>query len=270
MERRKLRACILDALYSGGPVVPFFDFFEIDIIEALSKQLLTALEALTPAALDEANIAMLEDEQGIYLLYYKAALVYVGKTENSLPKRLRDHRQKVSGRKNIDLSDMGFKCLYVHRNWTALAPETALIRFFKDAGEGGCAWNGNGFGPHDPGRDRETTNKPPDGFDAQYPIREEWLCDWVDVRDWNCRELLLSLKSNLPYLLRFQTTDKNRFRDGHPDYNDVVVPVPRESMTAAELVGLVASLLPGWQATAFPSHMILYKETRPYTHGKKL
>ena len=249
--------------------MPFAAHFEIDIIEALSVQLLAALSDLTPAPLDESRIASLEDGQGIYLLYYKTTLVYVGKAA-SLPKRLTDHQRKIAGRKNIALADMTFKCLLIHPNWTALAPETALIQHFKTADDRKCAWNGNGFGPHDPGRDRETTNKPPDGFDAQYPIQEEWICDWIEAREWNCRELLLSLKRGLPYLLRYQVSNRTRYRGGHPDYNDDVLLVPHANMTAAELLGFIARRLPGWQATAFPSHMILYKEERAYTHGRKL
>ena len=38
--------------------------------------------------------------------------------------------------------------------------------------------------------------------------------------------------------------------------------------TATELLRLIAQALPEWQATAFPSHMILYKEDRAYVHGK--
>ena len=249
--------------------MPFVERFEINIIDALSVQLLTALDVLTPAPLDEPRIDSLGNEQGIYLLYHKGTPVYVGKA-SSLPKRLRDHRRKIAGRKSIALADVAFKCLYVHPNWTALAPEAALIRYFKAAGNGECAWNGNGFGPHDPGRDRETTDKSPDGFDAQYPIREDWECDWVEAREWNCRELLLSLKGNLPYLLRYQVLDENRYRAGHPDYNDVVMLVPHANMTAAKLLGLIARCLPGWQATAFPSHMILYKENQAYRHGQVL
>ena len=41
-------------------------------------------------------------------------------------------------------------------------------------------------------------------------------------------------------------------------------------MTAEELLRTIAEALPGWQATAFPSHMILYKESRRYTYGEVL
>jgi hypothetical protein len=81
--------------------------------------------------------------QGVYQLFYKGALVYVGQAR-SLKKRLGEHHEKISGRQHIDVADMGFKCLYVHPNWMALAPEDALIQYHRKLGEGTCPWNGNG------------------------------------------------------------------------------------------------------------------------------
>jgi hypothetical protein len=48
----------------------------------------------------------------------------------------------------------------------------------------------------------------------------------------------------------------------------MTVNVPQDGMTARDLLRTVAEALPSWQATAFPSHMILYKEQRTYTHGE--
>ncbi len=244
----------------------YFASFEIDIISALSTQLLDKLTQLSPAPLDPEHLNALSSEQGIYQLFHREQLVYVGKAD-SLKKRLNEHRFKIVGRKNIDVEDMSFICLYVHPNWTALAPEDALIKHYKSGSKTECAWNGNGFGPHDPGRDRETTNKPPDGFDAKYPIREDWVCSWVQAGTYDAFELLKILKSNLPYLLRFEMLEK-KSRTPHPSLAGVVVEVPRDAMRADELLVLVAKRLPGWQATVFPSHMILYREKRVYGHGK--
>jgi len=77
------------------------------------------------------------------------------------------------------------------------------------------------------------------------------------------------LKSNLPYLLRFEMLEK-KSRTPHPSLSGVVVEVPRDGMRADELLRLAAKKLPGWQATVFPSHMILYRENRLYGHGKRL
>lgn len=246
----------------------YFDHFEINIISALSAQLLEKLKQLEPAPLDPEYLNALASGQGIYQLYHQQNLVYVGKA-NSLKKRLNEHRDKIRGRQRIDVSEMSFTCLYVHANWTALAPEESLIRHYKASGEGGCAWNGNGFGPHDPGRDRESTDKPTEGFDAKYPIRGDWPCDWIHKGSHDVFELLSSLKRELPFLLRFEMAAK-KSRSPHDAFSGLRVEVLEDGMSATELLVLVAKALPGWQATAFPSHLILYEEKRPYKHGKRL
>ncbi len=164
---------------------------------------------------------------------------------------------------------MAFKCLYVHPNWTALAPEDALIKYHRKFGQGTCPWNGNGFGPHDPGRERETTNKPTEGFDAQFPIRDEWVCAWIKAGEYVVYDVLKLLKGGLPYLLRFETAAP-KSRKPHPDHLATNVKVPSDDIPAKELLRLIAKKLPGWQETAFPGHMILYKEHRVYNHGKNI
>lgn len=242
--------------------------FEIDIISALSQQLIEGFDALTPGPLKKVTIAKIIAEQGVYQLFHNGTLVYVGKADN-LRKRIDEHRIKIEGRRNISTDDISFKCLYVHKNWTALAPEDSLIKYHKaQVAAALCEWNGNGFGPHDPGRNREETNKPPEGFDAKYPIREDWTCKWIRAGDWKVKELLIALKENLPFLLRYQVV--THYRKGHPDYDDVIVRVPRQGMAANELLKLIAHSLPGWQATVFVSHMILYQEHRTYAYGKQL
>lgn len=247
----------------------YYDHFEIDIIQALASQLITAFDQLTLGALTPAHISALPKQQGVYQLYKDGVLIYVGKADN-LPHRLRDHHEKISGRQHITVDQMAFKCLSIHPHWTALAPEETLIKYYKAQNSGYCEWNGNSFGPHDPGRERETTNKLPHGFDAQYPIKDDWICDWIQPGTWNGNDLLRELKRNLPYLLRYETTDAKRWQAGHPDYNTAIISVPRTTMPAHELLRTISQQLPGWQATVFPSHMILYKESRLYAHGTVL
>ncbi len=246
--------------------MPSYANFEIDIISALSSQLVDAFSRLEIGSLAKDQVDLLPRGQGVYKLYHRGSLVYVGKADQ-LGKRLGEHRFKISGRRNIEASEMGFKCLFIHRNWTALAPEGSLIRHYRQAGEGECIWNGNGFGPHDPGRDRETTDKHPEGFDSQYPIRRDWTCDWIASGPHNASALLKRIKSDLPYLLRYET-DRKHSAKPHRDYEDLNITVPRDRMTAEELLCVIAQALPGWQATAFSSHLILYKESREYKHGQ--
>ena len=235
------------------------------MVSALSRQLVRAFDDLDAAPLTDEKLAALSSGQGVYQLYHKGSLVYVGKS-NSLRGRLSQHFNKITGRRNIAATDVTFKCLFVHRNWTALAPEQSLIRYYKSAGAGECPWNGNSFGPHDPGRNRETTNKLPRGFDKSYPIRDDWPCK-IAAGEHQGSDLLLSLKEGLPYLLRYQTETASLKR-GHPDYNDIMIDVPETGMAARDLLRTIAQHLPDWQATVFPSHMILYKEDRSYTHGE--
>jgi hypothetical protein len=54
----------------------------------------------------------------------------------------------------------------------------------------------------------------------------------------------------------------------HADHKDLTITVPQDDMRVRDLLRTIAEALPGWQATAFPSHMILYKEHRAYTHGE--
>lgn len=261
--------------------LPYVDKFEIDIVRALTGQLITKFEKLKVGALSQENIRSIKGRQGVYLLFQGKALVYVGKAK-SLRVRIGKHLRKLEGRRNIDVRKMGFKCLYIHRNWTALAPESSLIRHYRRHRQD-AAWNGNGFGPNDPGRRRETTQKRPDGFDMTYPIRDDWSCDFIESGNWNVYELLLALKKGLPYLLRFQKKDSakgktaklktvNRAAKGkaHPDLVNASVEVPRAGMPARELLKIIADALPKWQATVLPSHMILYREKRKYEYGDVL
>lgn len=241
----------------------FFAHFEIDIVAALAEQLVVAFKQLDEGVLSEANVALVPPEQGVYMLFRNGTLVYAGKADN-LNGRLSQHRRKIIGRRNIVIDEMTFKCLTVHKNWTALAPETSLIEHYKTQ-PGLCEWNGNGFGIHDPGRERETTNKHPDGFDSQFPIREDWPCANVQAQVWNVLDLLIKIKEELPFLLRYEV--ERNYRTGHADYNNVTLAIPANGMSATELLVLLTQTLPGWQSTRFPSHMILYKEVRDYTHG---
>jgi hypothetical protein len=250
--------------------MPFYRPFEIDIITALSQQLVEAFSTLDRGSFTIDNINLVPaPQQGVYELFLDGILVYVGQAKR-LRARLLEHHFKIRGRRNITPEHVSFKCVSVHRNWTALSPETALIRHYKDD-PNACAWNGNGFGPHDPGRNRETTNKSPIGFDVQYPIREDWPCEGITPGEHNGNDLLRMVKEQLPYLLRYQTANRNKWKQGHPDYINLNIAIPEAGMSAQQLLIRIARQLPeGWQLTRFPGHFILYKENRAYAHGAVL
>jgi hypothetical protein len=235
----------------------FCAFFDIDLPRALREQLVEALAKIDTGALTAENLSKVPIERGVYQLYHSGELVYIGKA-NSLRSRLTKHLRKLQGRAKINVSDMSFKCLWMSPNWITLAPEAQLIELYRSQGK--ANWNGNGFGPNDPGAGREDRNQPPALFDKYYPIREDWPCDQVAAAAWNALALLATMKKSLPYLLRFQKSS--------PDYANVEVTVPESGMPAVKLLGTIAAALPpGWQATRFPSHMILYKKIREFNYG---
>jgi hypothetical protein len=235
----------------------FFAHFDLDLVSALADQLVEAFAKLDAGSFTAEHIKQVPTGRGVYQLFRNGTLVYVGKAHN-LRNRLTQHRGKITGRQHLNVGEITFKCLTVPKNWTPLAHEETLINHYKAQG-GICEWNGNGFGPHDPGRQRDTTNKPPEGFDSQFPIREDWSCAPINAGDWNTGKLLAAMKKELPYLLRYDTK--------HDDYKKVNVQVPKAGMSAMELMKLITKALPGWQSTRFPSHMILYKEKREYAQG---
>src|SRR2546423_5476461 len=147
----------------------------LSIPRALADQLAEGLRKLTPAALDEHEISRLGRRPGIYHLYQNGLLVYVGKAEDSLPKRLTEHYRKLIGREKVGA--MTFACLYVDEDLHAVAPERLLIHRYRAAGQ--APWNTNGFGNHDPGRRRDTTAFEADHFDSLYPVRLDWPCDTI-------------------------------------------------------------------------------------------
>lgn len=247
--------------------MPYQGHFDLNIPRAIHDQLLAEFEQLAVAPLGEATLTgtlRVTRRAGVYGLYRAGTPVYVGKAED-LGKRIDEHRFKLTGRLNVTLGEMAFKCLTVDPNWSAYAPERILITHYKD--QDLCSWNGTGFGIHDPGRNRETTQKPPRGFDHQHPIRLDIPCTFVPADRYPVLELLLKMKERLPYLLRFAADDSSVSRRGHREYGGKHVDVPRPNMTPVELLQLIVEALIGWQATVFPSHVILYQEYREYEHA---
>lgn len=236
--------------------MPFCEYFDIDLPRALREQLVEALGKIDTGALSAENLEAVPPKRGVYQLHYKGELVYVGKADR-LRTRLTKHMRKIQGRANVDPSEMHFKCLWMSQNWITLAPESQLIAFYKSQGK--AVWNNNGFGPNDPGAGREDRNKPPALFDKLYPIRENWPCEFATPGSWSALDLLRNMKKSLPYLLRYQKTS--------PDY-DTPVTILESNLPASKLLRLIAAALPPeWQATRFPSHMILYKKLRSFQYG---
>jgi hypothetical protein len=229
--------------------------FKLSITRALADQLADALSRLRPAPLAAERLDDLQNRPGVYELFVHGKRVYVGKASKDLPKRLRNHLSKLSGRANIDLQDVSFLCLYVDEDLEAAAPETLLIKNYRQSGE--VPWNTNGFGNKDPGRNRDHSVVKAKHFDTFYPIDLDQKIDTIAGGTYEIRDYLAAVKANLPYLLRFETNLRQ--------LADISVDVPSEPVTASDLLRLAVAALPeGWQATALPGYAILYREESVY------
>ncbi|GAP52654.1 Eco29kI family restriction endonuclease [Streptomyces azureus] len=234
--------------------------FKLSITKALGDQLAAALEELTPAQLNMENIQALHPSPGVYQLYKGEELVYVGKADRSLPRRIEKHLRKISGRTNIDIAEMAFTCLYVDEDFGAVAPERLLIN--KHRGQGGVPWNYNGFGNNDPGKRRDTTVVDEEHFDRAYPIDLEFkianLLSAEPAMDGTVTlaSLLSATKTALPYVFRYESSEA---------FEEIQVAYPDEQFTADEVLRLAASHLPShWQITALPGYVIMYGKRELY------
>ena len=247
-----------------------FALFRFDLPRAVTEQLVEQLDEMKRSPLTDeelkklavyqtelAKIQMLPKmSQGVYVVYLADIAVYAGKADN-LRGRLGDHQFKLSGRRNIDLSTIGFKCLLLEASWSTSANEFLLIEHYKSKGQ--CQWNLNGFGINDPGKNRDGSQ--PNLFDTEHPINEDWL-----VKDVNDKETvddaLSKLKRQLPFLLRYAVDKENGAKE---------VNLKKVDRTAKAIVQKVAQTLgPGWQAMQFRGYMTLYRANKPYEHGKQL
>jgi hypothetical protein len=87
----------------------------------------------------------------------------------------------------------------------------------------------------------------------------------MSAGEYTIHDVLQALKNGLPYLLRFQTGE-GRPHSGHDEYRDRDVRLPTSGMSALEVMKTIVNGLPGdsWQATIFPSRIILYKKKEDF------
>ena len=84
---------------------------------------------------------------GIYALYFRGKLVYIGKaskgttkSKRTLRSRLNEHVSKIEDRRNITVAEMQCRYLTFDSEWWVFAAEFALITHYKPE------WNASGFG----------------------------------------------------------------------------------------------------------------------------
>ncbi len=145
-------------------------FFDFDLDRGISEQVVEKLEASPRLSLSRG---IGPAESGIYALYYKRKLVYVGKASKGTTKskrtlrgRLSEHAGKISERRNISLSDMKCRYLTFKSEWWVFAAELAMIMHYKPA------WNASGFGSKIPGVGRPGTERV-STWDSLFPKKKK-------------------------------------------------------------------------------------------------
>ncbi|MGY3843978.1 GIY-YIG nuclease family protein [Streptomyces hydrogenans] len=225
--------------------------FRLSITKALGDQLAQALTYLGRAPLAEQYLASLDERPGVYQLYLHGAFVYVGKADESLPGRLANHLQKLSGRRNIDLSDVTFSCSYVDEDFSALAPERLLISHHKEVGS--IPWNNNGFGNKDPGRQRDSTVLRKNHFDVVYPIDLDRPVEDLEPGQISLSAFLKALKNGLPYNFRYAEPPRSK---------STFLTVSQAGLSADEAFQMVSETLPeAWQVAALMGYVIMYPDS---------
>ena len=238
--------------------------FTLSITRALGDQLAAALDTLTPAALDLEHLHQVEKRAGVYQLYLRDEFVYVGKADKDLRGRLTQHYKKLRGRQNVPMAEVGFSCLYVNEDFSALAPERLLIDHYR--AQGGVPWNTNGFGSKDPGKNRDQTRIEMDHFDYLFPINLDLGLSGLPDGEMPLGKFMAAVKKELPFLFRYA--------NGGSAISEPVQSQPE--MTAHDAFTLIARALPDpWQVVALPGYVVAYpnqpseyqSSTRVYSRG---
>lgn len=131
--------------------------FEFDLDLGIRNQVVERLESSPSLKLEKGCGPR---ESGVYALYHRGNLVFVGKaskgttkSQRNLRARLSEHVSKIAGRANLTLEDMTFRYLVFASEWWVFAAEFALIAHYEPE------WNASGFGSKTPGVGRPGTDR---------------------------------------------------------------------------------------------------------------
>ena len=134
--------------------------------------------------------------------------------------------------------------------------ESVLIAIFRQSHA--AMWNGKGFGPKDPGQERDTTR--PSFFDRTYPIDDAWPVSFPDDST-TAVHLLDAIKQTVPYTFRFDLGGAG----------STVVDLTGVPRTARTLLGAtVRALGTGWKGAVLAYGMVLYRTDKQYRFGEEL
>jgi hypothetical protein len=242
--------------------------FEIDVERVLRNELPGVFEQIAVAPLSEEAISSVpQGAKGAYVLYEAGKPVYAGKTDvrHGFGNRLNRHRNTIQHRVGFDHVAIGFKAvrIMVFSNFDV---EAILIDEIQRQDPSALAWNNSGFGSNDPGRNRD--RQKPAAFDIERPLNIDRPLEFIGAGESSVFDVLLNLKSELPYTFRYETDPKRNYRVGHAEQRNTRVTIPSDSLSLRDLLKIILAALPvGWRATVFPGRVILYKEDATYPHS---
>jgi hypothetical protein len=141
-------------------------YFQFDLDLGIKSQVVEKLESSPLLALSRG---MGPQSSGVYALFLRGELVYIGKaskgttaSKRTLRSRFSEHCAKIEGRRNISLADVGCRYLTFDSEWWVFAAEFALITHYSPE------WNASGFGSKTPGVGRPGTERI-SKFDSKFP-----------------------------------------------------------------------------------------------------
>lgn len=243
-----------------------YSLYVFDFLQTVSVQLKEMLGRLEETILDEKALRELEryqreigSRQGVYVVHYKGAPMYVGKADD-VADRLSQHLAKLRGRKGIVAQAIGYKALALDKSMSTAANEKILIEMFKEDNKD--MWNGAGFGPKDPGKERDTTK--PGKFDRTYPILDRFPVELKTDEHNSIKlgDMFVAMKAQLPYVFRYHVPAD--------DLQKVLV-LPDQDRGARNLLQAAVSLLgAGWKGAVISYGMVLYKSAKHYPYGEEI
>jgi Eco29kI-like restriction endonuclease len=143
--------------------------FDFDLDRGIREQVVEKLESSPLLPLVKG---VGPKRSGIYALYHKGSLVYIGKATKETTKsgrtlrtRLNEHVSKIGARPDIEMSDMKCRYLTFVSEWWVFAAEFALVTYYKPL------WQGSGIGSKIPGKGRPGTERV-SPFDKLYPEKK--------------------------------------------------------------------------------------------------
>ncbi|WP_324005249.1 GIY-YIG nuclease family protein [Aeromonas hydrophila] len=245
-----------------------FEELEFDLPSALLNQLVTLFHEMPEGPLNAEAVQKIDDAQGVYQLFLKGKLVYIGKTDAQagLRARLLRHSTKIRSRRNLAHDTIGFKAVRVFV-FTAMDLEELLIKHYK-ASPTPPIWNLSGFGSNDPGRNRDHTVLKAGHFDKSYPIDLDLVVELTTKNGQaSAAEVLSQLKEQLAYNIRFEGKTSNS-KSPHPDLVATNIHFPTNKDTVLNILRIVKIALGSeWQFTALPGYIIGYREKTTYKEG---